>query len=288
VLAGVTKDKQGRELARRREGIKVALIVTGALVLLEVILLIVVSASAASSPSTFDEGAAATHKTAVAAPAAPVASAAPAAPAKTMAPKAAPSKAAAPKAAAPATNTLADWANSTYGTFAPVTKSGAGDDVITLPTGGTAGIVTAKYSGTGTFSISILDASNQSTGQLLVNTIGAYNGVTSYGFSSLGDGVTMQVSADASWSITISPVASAPYLKGAGSGDGVFLYSGKGGILAATNSGEGNFVVQEQTGADFSDPLLINEIGAYSGKVPLMAGPAVITIESDGGWTVAA
>lgn len=42
----------------------------------------------------------------------------------------------------------------------------------------------------------MLDASNTSTGELLVNTIGAYNGTTAYGFDLFGDGVTLQTSAD--------------------------------------------------------------------------------------------
>ncbi|WP_198417239.1 hypothetical protein [Cryobacterium sp. TMT1-2-1] len=44
----------------------------------------------------------------------------------------------------------------------------------------------------------------------------------------------------------------------------------------------------EQTGEDFSFGLLINEIGAYSGTVPLSSGPSVIVVNADGPWTLKA
>ena len=33
--------------------------------------------------------------------------------------------------------------------------------------------------------------------------------------------------------------------------------------------------------------LLVNEIGAYSGTVPLSAGPSILTVTADGAWTLA-
>lgn len=180
----------------------------------------------------------------------------------------------------------ADWANSSYATFAPVTQSGAGDALVTLPAGAKAGIVTATYQGGDNFSISVLDATNQSTGQLLVNTIGNYSGTTAYGFNALSKGVTLQVSGAGNWTLTISPVSAAPTLAASGSGDGVFLYAGPAARLTATHDGAENFSVLEETGNAFHYGLLINEIGAYSGTVPLSAGPSVISVTADGNWTM--
>ena len=123
---------------------------------------------------------------------------------------------------------------------------------------------------------------------LLVNTIGAYSGTTAYGFTSLGTGTTIQVTADGNWSITISPVSTAPALTASGAGDGVFLYSGAAGKLAVTHDGASNFTVSEETGKAFHFGLLVNEIGAYSGTVPLSSGPSVIVVGADGQWTLAA
>ena len=42
----------------------------------------------------------------------------------------------------------------------------------------------------------------------------------------------------------------------------------------------------EETGEAFNFGLLINEIGAYSGTVPLSSGPSVIVAGADGNWTL--
>ena len=43
--------------------------------------------------------------------------------------------------------------------------------------------------------------------------------------------------------------------------------------------------MSEETGKAFNFGLLVNEIGAYTGTVPLSAGPSVITVSADGNWT---
>ena len=86
----------------------------------------------------------------------------------------------------------------------------------------------------------------------------------------------------------INPVSAAPALVPAGTGDGVFLYSGQAGKLAATHDGSSNFSVTEETNKALYFGLLINEIGAFSGTVPLSSGPSVIVVGADGNWTLAA
>ena len=80
-----------------------------------------------------------------------------------------------------AVNDAADWADETFGAFEPITQKGTGDDLITLPEGATGGVVTATHDGSRNFAISVLDAENGSTGELLVNTIGEYSGSTAWG-----------------------------------------------------------------------------------------------------------
>jgi TM2 domain-containing membrane protein YozV len=262
VLTGAQRDKQGRKLARFEQHKKIAWIVTGALVALSIIISSVTSSQAATvKPAAIVPAASETDAPATVAKA-------PVAPTK------------APVA------TVQTWAEKTYGTFAPVTQTGKGDNIITLPAGSKAGIVTATHDGSSNFSLSVLDASNASTGQLLVNTIGGYKGTTAYGFNSLGKGTSIQVTADGNWSITISPVSAAPALVASGAGDSVFLYNGAAGKLTATHDGSSNFTLTEQTGETFHSGLLINEIGAYSGTVPLSAGPSAIVVGADGNWTL--
>jgi hypothetical protein len=108
------------------------------------------------------------------------------------------------------------------------------------------------------------------------------------GFTEFTKGVSMQVSADSAWTVTIEPVSAAPTIgaSGSGAGDGVYLFSGGAGTLTATYTGDSNFTVEEEAGGAFSDPLLINTIGTFSGTVPMTSGPAVLVIGADGGtWT---
>jgi TM2 domain-containing membrane protein YozV len=261
VLAGAQRDKQGRKLAGYDQHKKIAWIITGVLVVLSIIIPSVSGSHGATAPSSAVS---------------PASSNAPASADKTPAP------------VKKSVQTVQSWADSTFGTFTPVTQSGKGDNIVTLPAGAKAGIVTATHDGSSNFSLSVLDASNASTGQLLVNTIGAYKGTTAYGFTALGKGTTIQITADGNWTITISPVSAAPAMVPSGAGDGVFLYSGKAGKLTVTHDGTSNFTVSEETGEAFHDGLLINEIGAYSGTVPLSSGPSVIVVGADGNWTLQA
>ncbi|KAA6435966.1 NINE protein [Agrococcus sediminis] len=177
-----------------------------------------------------------------------------------------------------------DWASDTFGTFEPLMQEGSGDTLIELPA--SAGFVTASHNGSANFIVQVLDANNESTGELLVNTIGAYSGQTAFGLNAFGEGARLQVTADGAWSLTIAPLADAPELAPSGSGDGVFLYAGDAGALAITHDGQGNFIVMEHNDSMFSMGLLVNEIGSYSGTVPLSAGPSVVTVMADGAWTL--
>ena len=189
---------------------------------------------------------------------------------------------------APPVDTVQSWADDAFGTFEVVSQTGSGDNLVTLPAGATAGIVTATHDGSSNFSISVLDAANASTGQLLVNTIGAYSGTSEYGFSSFGEDTTLQITADGNWNLTIAPISAAPGLAASGAGDGVFLYDGTAGKLTATHDGSSNFSIIEETDELFSMGLLVNEIGAYSGTVPLSSGPSAIVVSADGSWTLVA
>ena len=261
-LSGSQRDKQGRRLAGYDQHKTIAWIVTGVVIVLTIITSAVNGGNAASqlaeAPGT-SAGQAADDRTEPAAP-----------------------------APADEPETAQSWADDTFGTFETITQSGAGDNLITLPDGATAGIVTATHDGDRNFIVNVLDASNSPTGDLLVNTIGAYSGTAVYGFSAFGDGTTLEVNADGNWTITISPVSAAPALAASGTGDAVYLFDGPAGKLTATHSGSRNFIVTEDTGEAFSMGLLVNTIGAYTGTVPLSSGPSVISVKADGTWTLLA
>lgn len=273
VLTGAQKDKQGRRLAGYDQHKKLAWIITGVLVVLGGIGgAVSASVAAAGATAALNDDA--------------VTQIIEDATAEAEADAAADAAAEEPAAEAPAPATAAEWATEGYGTFDMFTQSGAGDAVVALPSGVVYGALHATHQGTANFAITVLDAGNNPA-ELLVNTIGSYDGTTGLGLTAYAEPTQLQITADGPWTLDVAPVATAPALPAGGHGDGVFLYDGPAATLALTHAGEMNFVVVEQTGELFEMGLLANEIGAYSGSVPLSAGPSVVTITADGDWTTA-
>ena len=158
-LTGAARDRQGFRLAGYDKHKKIAWIVTGALVALGIVINLI-NGTANGGGSTD----ATTEPEVVAS--------------ESAAPDEEPSEEASEEPSAPAQGASAEWADETFGTFPATPASGTGDNIVDLPAGATGGIVTATHSGSSNFSITVLDAANGSTGELLVNTIGAYSGTT--------------------------------------------------------------------------------------------------------------
>jgi hypothetical protein len=283
LLTGATRDGRGRPLEGYSRAKIPAIAVTAGLVALSV----VVGAVSGPRDPAPELPAAAASAPAEAEPAEPTpVETAPVEDSAEASAEPAPAETPQPAPVVDETAETAAWATDEFGTFASVTESGTGDSVVTLPAGATAGVVTADYSGDGNFAVQIIDAQNASTGELLVNTIGSYSGATVYGFNSFGTGASAQITASGPWTLRFDPVSASPALAPSGTGDAVFLYSGDASRLTASHQGSANFVVQEETGG-FGFGLLVNEIGAYSGTVPLSAGPSVVSVTADGSWTLA-
>jgi Protein of unknown function (DUF2510) len=174
-----------------------------------------------------------------------------------------------------------------YGTFTATTVSGTSDSVIPLPAGVKAGLITAKYTGADNFIVIGLDANNAQTTDLPVDTIGNYSGVTTWGLESIGNASTqLKVTATGPWTITLSPVSAAPASTPAsGQGDSVFLYGGSAATWALSTNGSANFIVMQYSSSPLPN-IAVDEIGSYSGSVPMNAGPSVVTIKADGSWTI--
>ena len=255
VLTGAQKDKQGLTLAGYAQHKKIAWIVMGAIVVLSLISSALTGGGESTSTTS---GKSSTEQSEDVEP------------------------------AIEETDTAQSWADDAFGTFTTITESGAGDNLITLPEGVKAAMVTATHDGDMNFVVNALNADNETTGDLLVNTIGTYSGTTVYGFNSFSEATSLQITADGNWTITIEPLSTAPVLAASGTGDAVYLFDGPAGKLTATHTGSMNFIVQEETDEAFSIGLLINDIGEYSGTVPLSSGPSVISVKADGAWTLAA
>jgi len=165
----------------------------------------------------------------------------------------------------------------------PTVFSGSGDDVvsITKPPGVDVAVATITGSGRSNFVVKALDGDQD----LLVNTIGAYSGSRLMD-THVGGTTQLQVTSSGDWTITLSDPLIAPVLNAgpnSGTGDAVLLYQGSRSKATISGQSDSNFVVQEYSAS--GQDLLVNEIGAYEGTVPL-AGPAFVEVQSEGTWSI--
>ncbi|MBS1908029.1 MAG: DUF2510 domain-containing protein [Actinobacteria bacterium] len=121
---------------------------------------------------------------------------------------------------------------------------------------------------------------------LLVNEIGAYTGQHLINVRDNSLTTEFTITADAAWSLVIDDITAVPPTNGpvSGHGDSVILMGGSFTTVAITNVGESNFQVLAY-GRGNTLPLIVNEIGSYSGTVK-MAGPAYVTVHSSGDWSI--
>lgn len=166
--------------------------------------------------------------------------------------------------------------------------SGAGDSIlpITLPDGmDSAAVATISHVGSSNFAIWSLDA-GMNQDDLMVNTIGNYNGTVLFNNSSGVDISSLEISADGAWTVTVRSLLSLREFDGAavaGVGDDVVVYRGGAGAASITHDGVSNFAVW--TYGDGSD-LVVNEIGAYTGTTRWAGGPSLVVVSADGNWGI--
>lgn len=169
--------------------------------------------------------------------------------------------------------------------FVPKTYSGKGDDVVTIDKPAAVAIMTfscPKCSGN-----VIVQSDGAET--LLVNTIGSYSGKRWIDASSGSTTSRLTIQAGGSWKVTIGGPDQARSAGGpvSGKGDDVIALSGDSTTAAITNKGQGNFIVQSvpTEGSLFGSDLAVNEIGSYTGTVPLET-PTLVQVTSEGSWTI--
>ncbi|NLT25055.1 MAG: hypothetical protein GXX90_00110 [Microbacteriaceae bacterium] len=181
---------------------------------------------------------------------------------------------------------VVSWADSEFGTYDPVTITGDGDTIIDLPAGAKAGIVTAKTTADGYFSVIVRDDEGTGT-DYLISGSGPFEGQAAWGVWAYGEGTKVEITSRGAWELTFEPISSAPALTSdmSGSGYRVFLYDGPAGTITGTHDGESNFIVVEYAESYPYFGLIFNEIGEYSGQKMIRSGPSVVRVEADGNWT---
>lgn len=158
---------------------------------------------------------------------------------------------------------------------------GRGDDVITTNWPAQAGVVTFKCAECSGNTVVQSDGPES----LLINTIGPYEGTRWINVNDSAMTTSFTINATGSWTLTIADLDTVkqPSGQASGTGDEVVYLDTEATKAAISNRGQGNFVV-EVISDDRMD-LAVNEIGSYSGTVPLR-GPALIQVTSEGNWVV--
>ncbi len=171
---------------------------------------------------------------------------------------------------------------------ADIFYTGTGDSIlaIELPDGaGQVAVATLTHDGSSNFAIFSLDE-NLAQQDLIVNTIGAYQGTVLFNAGFGGDPTSLEISADGNWTVTMRSVLSVRQFDGnttTGAGDDVVVYFGDAGPATITHDGSRNFSIWLYGD---STELVVNEIGAYTGTVRWIAGPSVVAVNADANWSV--
>lgn len=161
--------------------------------------------------------------------------------------------------------------------------AGAGDDVVVTHWPARPGIVTFECRVPGG-NVAVETDGNE---PVLVNTIGSYRGSRWINIHEATRTRAFLIAAPGPWRLTITDLdALAPSGSGAfGTGDAVVYLSEEITEATITHRGQGNFIVEAAAAADEPVELVVNEIGAYHGTVPL-TGPALVQVTSAGRWSI--
>jgi hypothetical protein len=170
--------------------------------------------------------------------------------------------------------------------FTPLVHDGEGDTVLDITAiGDKPAMVHAVFTGSRDNAVLAMNGNGEQV-ELLVNTIGAYDGTALMQASFTGTPTHLQVHATGGWHIEVLPLSQVTHVAGphAGAGDQVFS-TDQSGNATFTHDGSQNFAVWAY-GNDRIQELLVNTIGAYSGEV-IVPGPkgALIAVRADGNWS---
>jgi hypothetical protein len=172
---------------------------------------------------------------------------------------------------------------------APAIYTGSGDSVVDITPIKSASILKVSFTGDSAFIIRPIDAAGKE-GISLVLEIGPFEGTVFQSAVSKAV-VALSVKAEGDWTITVSPIASAPVVgtkNVSGTGSAVVKWA-KPSIgykkIAFTHDGEGAFIVRPIDAKGKERLSMILNVGAYDGSVLLPTGTQYLKITADGDWT---
>ncbi len=190
------------------------------------------------------------------------------------------------------------WADKTYGTFTPVSRTNqTGTKVVDFGNNITAGVVKIDSTNLNDvpFLVEVLATDNVTVIDTIVTSPGTYNGTVAFGLAGYGSNTAgalkITTANEVTWSVLISPVSTAPQgplsAPSSTSGDVVYLYAGAAATLhAQTFVPDQGIVVTQFFGPTTPALTLVNSPTMVDQRGPISAGPSVVTIKADGSWNV--
>lgn len=171
----------------------------------------------------------------------------------------------------------------------PVTYRGTGSKTIRIrkPGSGVAIVdLSGRAAGNGVFAVYALGANGARIP--VVTAFGpSYKGSRLLDATALTTTTSLEVQASGPWTVTVRSTRSARELgrSASGSGDTVFLYTGKAGT-ARVHGGTERALFAVKAMENGFPRSVVNHVGAYAGTAPWPAGPVLVEVQSKGPWTI--
>jgi hypothetical protein len=169
----------------------------------------------------------------------------------------------------------------------PIVFSGSGDNVVEVQKWSGPAILRISYAGSSNFVVWNYGADGEKI-DLLVNTIGTYEGTRPLDFLDSEFTTRLQIESSGQWEITILPLIQVrtELVPGTftGNGDDVVYLDGSPDLLKIdASTAKSNFVIW---GFGQVRDLLVNEIAPYDGVVIVGSGIFILAIEAEGDWSI--
>lgn len=171
----------------------------------------------------------------------------------------------------------------------PITLTGTGDAVVDFDKWNGPALMRVTHKGFRNFILRNYPAGSNDYYDLLVNTIGSYQGVLPLDFRDSERTGRLIINADGQWEVLIDPLDTIKYLTVPGTyqsvGDDVVGLNGRMPDLLQIDASfaSSNFVVEAITGVR---ELLVNEIAPYTGTVMLSDNTSILIVTASGPWSI--
>ena len=173
-----------------------------------------------------------------------------------------------------------------FGSFDDYTYSGSGSETVELPEAGYPFLLTAESSDEGSFYVCTVDSSGTEL-DVLIDTTGEYSGTVTNYTGEYTDAVSVSVTADGEWGITITPLSEMTELENGQeyTGDGVYMIDeDELESVTITNSGEGDYKFHA-IGIS-SAQVLAEGTGELSDTFSWTQNQCFFIVTSDGTWSI--